>query len=88
MKAPVDILVFRELAKGLAVSLFLLLPSADDLLSGKFGFDFRALLKFKVGHAEGMGGAGEGIIVINHANNIRVLRVEVKSFLVFFAGLK
>ena len=89
MKSEIEIFArIGEVLESLAVCLLLFLPSADDLLSGKFGFDFRALLKFKVGHAEGVGGAGEGIIVINHANNIRVLRVEVKSFLVFFAGLK
>ena len=50
-----------ELVKDYARKNFLLLflPSADDLLSGKLGFDLRALLEFEVGHAEGVGGAGE-----------------------------
>ena len=59
MEAPIDVLVFGELAEGLAVSLLLLLPSADDLLSGDLCLDPRAFLEFKIGHAEGVGGAGE-----------------------------
>ena len=44
--------------------------------------------KFDISHAEGVGGAGEGIIIINHKNNIRVLRAEVKLFLKFFCVAK
>jgi hypothetical protein len=40
--------------------------------------------KFDISHAEGVGGAGEGIIIINHKNNIRLIWVGVNFFLGFF----
>jgi len=66
VKTPVDILVFGEFLEGLAICLLLVLPPADDLLRGDFRLDPRAFLEFKIGHAEDVGGAGEGIIIINH----------------------
>ena len=89
MEAIIEIFpVVGKIFESLAICFLLLLPLAYDLLRSNLGLDLRAFLKFEIGHAEGVGGAGEGIIIINHKNNIRALRAEVKSFFVFLAGLK
>ena len=93
VESPVDVIgvdsalaVLLELTESFPVSLLLLLPSADDLLSGDFCLDPRAFLEFKIGHAEGVGGAGECIIFIFHKNNIRSSATEVKSFFIYFVA--
>ena len=58
--------VVGKIFESLAIRFLLLLPSAEDLLRGNLGLDLRAFLKFKIGHAEGVGGLGEWIIFIFH----------------------
>ena len=62
MEAPIDVLVFGELAEGLAVSLLFFHPATDDLLRCDLSEDGFPLLDFEVGHAVGVSKAGECVL--------------------------
>jgi len=80
MESPINVLLFRELLKGLAISLLLLHPATNQLLRSDLIEKRLALFHFDIGDAEDVSGAGESVIFIFHKYKVTWFLVNCKLF--------